>query len=115
MTPVAIADSLKALRKNRGMTQKALAEASQTDVVQISRIERGDSNPSLETLKRLARALGCTTDALVFEADERAPSDDLQQLFELASDLPEAKRDMIKEFILTVVQRHQAQSLLKDE
>lgn len=115
MNYMAIAENLKNIRKDRGMTQKALADASQTDVIQISRIERGNSTPSLETLRRLSKALGCTTDQLAFDNKEREPADDFKQLFELASTLPEAKKDVVKEFILTVVQRHQAQTLLKDD
>lgn len=107
-----IADNLKTIRKDRGMTQQQLAERSQTDVMQISRIERGKSQPSLDSLKRLAVALGCSTDALVFDGQERSVREDLGRLLEMTKSLPEAKQEMVKEFILTVVQRHQAQELL---
>ena len=45
-------------RKGSGLTQKQLAE--QTGIAQgdISKIENGNGNPSLKTLKRLASAMG---------------------------------------------------------
>jgi transcriptional regulator with XRE-family HTH domain len=43
-----------------GFTQKELASASGIDQADISRIERGESNPTTETLDALARPLGVT-------------------------------------------------------
>lgn len=45
-----------------GLTQKQLASASGVDQADISRIERGDGNPTTETLDALARPLGVTLD-----------------------------------------------------
>jgi ribosome-binding protein aMBF1 (putative translation factor) len=53
-----------------GLTQKELAAASGVDQADISRIERGESNPTTETLDALARPLGVTLDLVV---DARAP------------------------------------------
>ena len=41
-------------RKNSNMTQKELAERTGIDQSDISKIETGNANPSLSTLKRLA-------------------------------------------------------------
>ena len=41
-------------RKNRNMTQKELAEKTGINQSDISKIETGNANPSLATLKRLA-------------------------------------------------------------
>lgn len=45
-------------RIEKKMTQKALAEKLHTKQSAISRLESGLYNPSLEFLKRVARALG---------------------------------------------------------
>lgn len=45
------------VREARGMTQQALAEAAGMKQPRIAEIERGDANPRLETLARLAWAL----------------------------------------------------------
>ena len=44
-------------RKNKGITQTQLAEKTGIDQSDISRIENGEANPSLNTLKRLAAGM----------------------------------------------------------
>jgi ribosome-binding protein aMBF1 (putative translation factor) len=46
------------LRKRQKLTQPALAKRSGLEQADISRIERGSSNPTEDTLARLGRALG---------------------------------------------------------
>lgn len=45
-------------RKSQNMTQKDLAEATGITQADISRIENGTRNPSLEMVKRLAAGMG---------------------------------------------------------
>ena len=45
-------------RKNQNLTQKDLSDRTGITQADISRIEKGTRNPSLEMLKRLARGLG---------------------------------------------------------
>lgn len=45
-------------RQKAGMTQKELAGKSGIAQGDISKLERGNGNPSLRTLKRLAAAMG---------------------------------------------------------
>ena len=49
---------IKTVRKEKGLTQKQLAERTGIYQADISKIERGLSNPSLLTLERLAKGLG---------------------------------------------------------
>jgi transcriptional regulator with XRE-family HTH domain len=44
-------------RKSSGLTQKQLADRTGIAQGDISKIENGNANPSLRTLKRLARAM----------------------------------------------------------
>ncbi|HET9593468.1 MAG TPA: helix-turn-helix transcriptional regulator [Solirubrobacterales bacterium] len=55
-------------RLTAGLTQKQLASESGIDQGDISRIERGEGNPTTETLDALSRPLGVTLD-LVTPAD----------------------------------------------
>ena len=48
---------LRRIRKERGLTQRGLADASGVDPATISMIETGKRRPHLETLDNLARAL----------------------------------------------------------
>ena len=45
-------------RKNQNMTQKDLSEVTGITQADISRIENGTRNPSLEMVKRLAAGMG---------------------------------------------------------
>ena len=45
-------------RKEKGLTQKELAARTGITQADISRLENGESNPSLKTMKRLAASLG---------------------------------------------------------
>ena len=57
-TAAAFGRVLRRHRKDRGLTQQALAEAAEMHINYISLLERGLRTPSLETAIRLARGLG---------------------------------------------------------
>ncbi len=54
-----IIDSLIEQRHNKGMTQKDLAKASNLTQSVIARFESKKSTPQLDTLLKIASALGC--------------------------------------------------------
>jgi transcriptional regulator with XRE-family HTH domain len=54
----AVALQLVHYRAERDLSQRALAELLDMKQPQVARLERGDINPTLETLLRLAGALG---------------------------------------------------------
>jgi transcriptional regulator with XRE-family HTH domain len=56
---------LKTLRKQRGLSQEALAERAGLHRNFISLLERRESQPTVDTLFRLADALGVTAVDLV--------------------------------------------------
>ncbi|MSP78141.1 MAG: XRE family transcriptional regulator [Dehalococcoidia bacterium] len=60
-----IGTRVQALRKERGMTVTALAEAAGMERPNLSRLEHGKHAPSLETLERVAKGLGMTVAELV--------------------------------------------------
>lgn len=53
-----IGDSIKNRRKELGLNQPHLAELAQVSTNTIYKIERGQSNPSLNVLHKLAEVLG---------------------------------------------------------
>ncbi len=55
---VTLGNSIIAARARLGISQKQLSEMSGIDQSDISKIERGVSNPSISTLDRLAQAFG---------------------------------------------------------
>ena len=54
----AIVQAMIDARKTSGLTQQQLAEKTGIAQGDISKIESGDANPSLKTLKRLAAGMG---------------------------------------------------------
>ncbi len=51
-------ETLRAARKRHGIGQHRLARLARTSQAQISRIERGESSPSVQTLARLLAVMG---------------------------------------------------------
>lgn len=57
-------ETLRELRKGKGLTQEALGEALSLAPQTISKWERGESMPDASLLPELAKALGCSLDTL---------------------------------------------------
>ena len=53
-----IAQAMIDARKESGLTQKQLSERTGIAQADISKLERGNANPSLRTLQRLADGMG---------------------------------------------------------
>lgn len=66
---VDLAVNVHRLRTTAGLTELQLAEAAKLREPRIVEIERGDGNPSLLTLTRIAIALGVPVDRLVVPYD----------------------------------------------
>ena len=63
--PHILASNVYRLRKDSGLTQEQLAEAVGVRQPRIAEVERGDANPRLDTLAKLAFALGVPAFALL--------------------------------------------------
>jgi len=69
----AIGERVRALRAARGLTLEVLADKSGVSRAMLSRIERGESNPTAQLLGRVCAGLDVTLSAL-FAETERAAS-----------------------------------------
>jgi transcriptional regulator with XRE-family HTH domain len=96
------------LRKEKSLTQKALAEAVGIHVTQLRRYEAGTSQPTLDILKKLAVALSVSADLLLFDKDERGPDEDLRLQFEAVSRMSAAEKRVVKELIEGMILKHEA-------
>lgn len=56
-----VGERIKKIRTKKGLTQKKLGELCGMNEVQIRQYELGKANPKIETLERIALALGCST------------------------------------------------------
>lgn len=107
------AQRLVALRKQRGLTQQALADRVGIHVSNIRRYEAGNSQPTLDVLRNLALALTTSADSLLFDDDERGPDDDLRLQFEGTRNLDNDEKDALKALLEGFLLRHDARRWTK--
>src|ERR671913_744786 len=63
---------VRELRRRRGLTLEELAERSGVSRAMISKLERGEKNPTLVVAAKLADGLGVTLSQLVEMEEQRA-------------------------------------------
>lgn len=59
------AKNMKKIREANGMSQGDIFRATDIDRAYISNLEAGKQNPTLETIEKVAKALGVSTDKLL--------------------------------------------------
>ncbi len=64
-TSTILAENLKRLRDQRGLSQQGLADKSGVPRPTVAHLETGDANPTLAVVTKLARSLGVGLDDLV--------------------------------------------------
>lgn len=96
---MALGDNIKRLRRDKGWTQGDLSDRTKIKIGHLSKLERDESDPKLETIYKLMNAFGCSADALLMDA-EKSPLDGvLRAAFERAANLPEANKRAIIDVI----------------
>jgi transcriptional regulator with XRE-family HTH domain len=106
---MSVSSRLASVRKQKGLTQQALADAIGLCVTQIKRYESGSSLPSLEAIKKIAKTLRVTTDWLIFEEDELTPNADLALQFKAISSMPEPQQSVIKQVLEGMIIKYEAE------
>ena len=109
LTTMSLAERLVTLRKHKGLTQQALADALGLHLTQVKRYEAGSSQPSLEALKKIAQTLRVTTDSLVFEPEELQPGDDLRLQFQAVSNMPDEERRVIQQLLEGMIIKYETE------
>ena len=102
---------LSTLRRERGLTQPALADRIGIHVSQLRRYEAGTSQPTLDVLRRLATELAISADVLLFDPEERTIPDDLRHHLEAINQLDPDERNAIRTLVEGTLLRHQARKL----
>ena len=112
VTDTNFAARLAAVRKQRTMTQQALAGRSGAHVTQIRRYEAGTSAPTLDVLRNLALALNTSADSLLFDPDERGPeTPSLRLRLEALDQLEPDEQANVLAMIEGALLRHQVRQL----
>jgi len=71
-------EHLRVLRKARGLSQAQLGERADMNDKYLGEIERGEGNPSLDVLQKLAKALDIDLASLVGDEVARLGRDELR-------------------------------------
>ena len=102
MSNLTFSEKLSLLRTRKNMNKKELAEATDIHWTSISKYERREAEPHLEGLKKIAVALGVSTDYLLFDDAEILPTindKELLALAEKADSLEGPVKDTLKNLI----------------
>ncbi len=75
----AVVRQLISLREQRGWSQRELADRAGMKQPQLARLETGQVEPKLDTLQRLARAMGCDVHVSFRPAAEQPATTELLQ------------------------------------
>ena len=105
---MAFADRLVTLRKQQSLTQQALADRVNIHVTLVRRYEAGKTQPSLDVLRRIALALSVSADLLLFDDNERGPTDDLKLQFEAINRLTPDEKTTVKRVLEGLLLAHEA-------
>lgn len=95
---------IRALRKERKLTQEALAERSGLHNTYIGQIERGEKNPSLESIEKLSVGLDVSV-AELFEtfADKPRSNPEIKKLNEMIEKLPPKTLETLLNMVIELV------------
>jgi transcriptional regulator with XRE-family HTH domain len=115
-----IHEKIKKLRQQKGWSQTQLANKMGVRSQHISRYERGNSNPSAETLSKFAEIFGVSVDYLLSEDEKntntyKIKDKQLQRYFEEVDNLDEEDKNVIKNLIDAVLIRKKVKNLTSEQ
>jgi len=102
---------LSVIRKTKKLTQQEMANTIGIHVSQIKRYESGDTQPSLEVLRKIALALNISADMLLFDEDERGASQDFKMQFEALNQFSDDEKRIAKALLDSLILKHTANRL----
>ncbi len=102
---------LAAQRKERKLTQQALADAICAHVTQIRRYEWGGCQPTLEVLRKLPVALGVNADTLILDGERGSRASPLRLKLEAVESLCEDDQRVIVSLIDAYIKKRRLEEL----
>ena len=109
MFTMSLASRIATLRKEKGLSQQAMADALGLHVTQVKRYESGSSQPSLEALKKIAKTLRVSIDSLVFDTEELTPDEDLTLQFQTIANMTDEEKAVIMELLEGMIIKYETQ------
>lgn len=104
MSRMDIAERLKAVRKSKNISVYKLSQLTGVSETHIRDLERGDRNPSFDTLSRLVKPMGLSLSELFNESDDVAfLNKEEKELIECFRLLSKYKADSLLSFLKTLI------------
>ena len=96
---------IRSLRLERGLTQEALCERAEVSVDAVNRIENGTRVPTIDTLEKIALALGVSTTELLQKPPHRPvkAAAAIRRVVALLEGEPEAMQEGVEEVVRSVL------------
>lgn len=113
------AEKLSKMRNERGLTQQELSGLIGVGIAQMRRYEKGNSSPTLEIIKNIARVLGISADELIFDEDERVPAAKIMdrkllEQFELIAKLSPHDKESIKTILESMIIKNRLEEVMPE-
>ena len=111
------AEKLAKFRKDKGFTQQELAQRAGIGIAQMRRYEKGNSSPTLEVIKNIAKTLAVTTDELIFDEGEgivpsKIQDKELLEQFEQIATLTPQDIEALKTIIESMIIKSNLQQIM---
>ena len=103
---------LSSLRRQRGWTQREVAERTGIRATQITRYEKGQSLPTADALKLLADCFGVPIDSLITGQVPAFEDKMLLDQFQRVQRLPEDDRELIKRIVEAFLLKRELQEFV---
>lgn len=97
-----IGSRIRAVRREKKMTQEQLAEAVGVGVTHISHIETGNSIPSLQVIVDIINTLDCSADELLCVEIKQAQSLRDSWLSDLVKDCTDSEVKVISDMVIAL-------------
>ena len=115
--PHGFSERLKTLRRQRDLSQTELAKVVGVHYNHMGRYERGSSRPSADVLKRMADALGVSSDYLLAGAKKDAASARFQDRellyqFQAVEKLADEDKFVVKKLLDAFLTKKQLQQMV---
>lgn len=96
---MAFGDNILRLRRDKGWTQNDLAEKSGVKMNHISKLERNEADPKLETIYKLMNALDCSANALLNDVKKTPLDGRMEMVLERVQQLPDKEKSRLLDVI----------------
>ncbi|MEQ6390032.1 helix-turn-helix transcriptional regulator [Bacillaceae bacterium S4-13-58] len=107
---------IRYLRKEKKLTQEELAHLSSIHPTYIGQLERGEKNPTIETIDRIARSLEISLSELFsFQSLNKEQQDiQMQKLIDYAQQLDDKERRMVLKIIEVFIEWEKRMDAMED-